>query len=148
YILGAVKHFLADHWKKEKSQKRGANTTQTALHDMLLGNDFPPDEFFDKKWGLAIIDAVMYELEKDAEKHGQIKLFEQLKPFLTANSSPVSESSSNNGNALEPSVRVAISRLRKRFRAKIREHIAQTVNDPNEIDEEITYLIKTLTVFS
>lgn len=150
YLLGAVKHFLSDHADKSKAEIRGGKHRQIEIEDNLIDeNSFPPDAFFDRQWGLALVRSVMQTLENEAVTENRLESFQKLRPLMLggANFEIETEIPSPEPKPLEGSMRIALHRLRKRFRKLIRERIANTLEspaDPAEIEDEIGYLINSL----
>jgi len=139
YLLGAVKHFLADSRKKARAVKRGGEMTiplDTDAIEILTADSFPPDAWFDRQWGLTLVSEAIRQLQTEWKTAAQRREFESLKPFLME-TKPAPTSGSQ---------RAAIHRLRKKFRQKIREQISITINSPEEIDSELNYLIQVLAV--
>jgi RNA polymerase sigma-70 factor (ECF subfamily) len=153
FLLGAVKHFLADMRDREHAVKRGGGAE---LIPIVPATDTSPgfepsvpdqtsnDSLFDREWAITLLDRALGTIERewnDAEKSDQFVL---LKPWLTgAGTTPAAEVAARvglNENALS----VAIHRLRKRFREIVKVEIAQTVTGADEQRAELQHLIATL----
>ena len=90
---------------------------------------------------LALLAKVIEQLQKECEAEGRAKSFEQLKIFLTAGKDGTAQAEVAKALGMEEgAVRVAIHRLRKRYRELLRDEIAQTLSDPREVDEEMRAL--------
>ena len=160
YLLGAVKHFLADESKRKASEKRGGGREPVSF-EAAEGNEVgpstqaevrkadatePPDDaFFDRHWAYAVLGRALKQLEESVENREQ---FEVLKPWLGGNRSGAL-SQADAAARLEMSegaVKVAIHRLRQRLRALVKAEVAQTVEAGNggEISIELDYLIRAL----
>ena len=139
YLLGAVKHFLADHWDHEHALKRGGDETVIPLEacadDISGKNGFPPDAYFDRQWGVTLVQTVLEQMRSEAAAKGELERFEQLKPFLET---------SGKARPDDAAMRVAIHRFRQKYRKLILEQVAGTVDTPEEVDAELDYLIQTL----
>lgn len=95
---------------------------------------------FDREWALTVIDRALSRLE--AEHHGKALLFTTLKPWLDgAADGSQAEAATVELGISEGAVKVAIYRLRARFRELIRAEVAATVNDPAEVGEELRHLV-------
>ncbi len=154
FLLGAVKHFLADMRAHDRRLKRGAGQAVESLDagtGTQPGLEAPdataaaPDREFDHKWALTLLDrafTVMAQEYKEAGKSGQ---FEALKPWLTGDGENVSQAeAARQLDMNEGAVKVAIHRLRRRFREVIKTEISQTVKDHAEIDLEMHDLLEAL----
>jgi RNA polymerase sigma-70 factor (ECF subfamily) len=149
YLLAALQHFLANEWDKAQRQKRGGGTTSLSLDwetadtkfQVVAQNELSPDQAFDREWALALLGQVIARLQTECETGGKGRLFEQLKMFLAAGKSETAQREVAKALGMEEgAVRVAVHRLRKRYRQLLREEIAQTLSDPALVDEEMRAL--------
>jgi hypothetical protein len=105
----------------------------------------PPEEVFDREWALNILDRALRILEQDADSAGTGPQFQTLKPWLTGDRPDLTQAeAARDLNMTEGAVRVAIYRLRKRFRELVKLEIGHTVDPPNTLDEELRHLAKVL----
>jgi RNA polymerase sigma factor (sigma-70 family) len=149
FLLASLKHFLANEWDKSQAQKRGSGEIHLSLDwqtadtkfQVAAVNEPSPDRAFDREWALALLAKVIERLQLECEAEGKAELFSQLKNFLTAgkNESAQSEIAKSLGME-EGAVRVAIHRLRKRYRQLLRDEIAQTLSESAMVDEEMQAL--------
>lgn len=149
FLLASLKHFLANEWDKTQRQKRGGHATHFSLDGTAADTQFQiadpaassPDKAFDREWALALLSQVIERLGAETEAHGRAAEFEQFKIFLTAGkgAQPYAEAAKKLGLE-EGAVRVAVHRLRKRYRQLLRDEIAQTLIDPAQVDEEMQTL--------
>jgi len=151
YLLGAVKHFVADLHDRDHAAKRGAGAEHLPLEagtDTSPGIDppapagRPPELEFDRQWALTILDCAIAALAAEHDTPDLRMQFEVLKPSLTGGGSQAELASRLGLN--EGAVKVAIHRLRKRFRERVKAEIAQTVADPAQVREELSYLVTVL----
>jgi RNA polymerase sigma factor (sigma-70 family) len=149
FLLAALKHFLANEWDKSQAQKRGGGAANLSLDwqtadtkfQVAATNEPSPDQAFDREWALALLAKVIGRLQKECEAEGKAKLFEQLKIFLMAGKRETAQSGVAQTLGMEEgAVRVAVHRLRKRYRALLRDEIAQTLADESQVDEEMRAL--------
>lgn len=153
YLLGAVKHFLANQRDRVAAAKRSAGEKLTSLHgpdgtaiEVVDPQGFPPDAFFDHAWAVAVVEQGVRQLQSEAEGHGEPARFAVMRNWLIASEDGggmelAAQSLSMSANAFK----VAVHRLRKRFRQIIKEKISATIEDPGELQEELSYLIAALT---
>jgi RNA polymerase sigma factor (sigma-70 family) len=149
FLLAALKHYLADERDRERAAKRGAGLlealnardAETRYQCEPIDPAVTPDQAFDRAWAMALLDRVTATLQQDYVDAGQRQLFETLSFCLTGSRSevPYAELSFRLGMN-EPAVRVAVHRMRKRYRDILREEIARTVSEPEEVDDELSHL--------
>jgi RNA polymerase sigma-70 factor (ECF subfamily) len=149
FLLAALKHFLANEWDKAQAQKRGGGETHLSLDWQTADTKFQvaataepsPDKAFDREWALALLAKVIERLQSECAADGKAKLFEQLKLFLTTGRGDTAQSEVAKALGMEEgAVRVAIHRLRKRYRELLRDEIANTLSDAAMVDEEMRAL--------
>jgi RNA polymerase sigma-70 factor (ECF subfamily) len=154
YLLGAVKHFLGDQRDHERRAKRGGGATPESLDaenagspalEVADGASPPDDTVFDRAWALAVMDRALNSLAAEFASEGKADQFTALKPWLAGDAQTLRQSQAAAQLGLgESAVKVAIHRLRKRFRELIRAEVAQTVDDAAEVDTELKYLVEVL----
>jgi RNA polymerase sigma-70 factor (ECF subfamily) len=149
FLLASLKHFLINEWKKSQRLKRGGGEKNLSLDwqtadtqfQVAATNEPSPDKAFDREWALALLAKVIGRLQAECAADGKAKLFEQLKIFLTAGKGAQSHAdAAGNLGMDETTVRVAVHRLRKRYRVLLREEISQTLTDASQVDEEMRAL--------
>jgi RNA polymerase sigma-70 factor (ECF subfamily) len=154
FLLAALQNYLADEHDRAGAAKRGAglvipinaNAAEPGYQREAADPAAMPDAAFDRAWALTLLDTVTKRLRDDYTAAGQGGLFAALGFCLTGSRSelPYTELAAKLGLA-EPAVRVAVHRLRKRYRQLLREEIAQTVARPEEVDDELRALRRALT---
>ncbi|HEY4983865.1 MAG TPA: RNA polymerase sigma factor, partial [Verrucomicrobiae bacterium] len=149
FLLASLKHFLINEWKKSQRLKRGGGVTPLSLDWKTADTQFQvastaepsPDKAFDREWALALLAKVIERLRAECETGGKSKQFEQLKIFLTAGKGALSHADAAKSLGMDEStVRVAVHRMRKRYRQLLRNEISQTLTDPAQVDEEMRAL--------
>ena len=153
FILTALDRFLADEWDKSQAQKRGGATGILSLDLAAAERRFglepadpaAPDQAFDRQWALALLETVLSRLEDEYRRDGKADWFAALQPTLTGagESQPYVDLAARLGQS-EGAVKVAVHRLRKRYRALLQTEILETVASPEEAPEEMRYLLRTL----
>ena len=153
FLIVALKRFLANEWDHDRAQKRGGGQPPLSLDTELAEERYriepvegaTADRIFERRWALTLLDRTMTRLREEFTTAGRAEDFKRLKACLTAERGDISyaEIAAALGQS-EGTVRVAVHRLRKRFRDIFREEIAHTVSSPEEIDEEVRYLMGVL----
>ncbi|MGA2179702.1 MAG: sigma-70 family RNA polymerase sigma factor [Verrucomicrobiota bacterium] len=153
FLLASLKHFLANEWDKAKAQKRGGGQVMIPLDTKSAENSggFEPadnltaEKIFERRWALTLLEQVLRRLRAEYVRDDREKLFEQLKPTLTETSRTVAcaEIATRLGTS-EGAVKVAVHRLRQRYREVLRAEIADTIASPGEVEDEIRNLFAAL----
>jgi RNA polymerase sigma-70 factor (ECF subfamily) len=100
---------------------------------------------FDRKWALTVIERALGLLAQEAAAAGDAQRFATLKPWLTGDSEALSQADAARALGMnENAVKVAVHRLRKRFRAVLKAEIAATLNGPGDVEDELRHLIAAL----
>lgn len=155
FLLAALKNFLINEWKHASRQKRGGGEATLSLDwetadtkfQVAAQNEPSPDQAFDREWALALLSRVIERLQAECVADGKAKVFEQLKVFLAAGKGETAQSEVAKSLGMEEgAVRVAVHRLRKRYRQLLRDEIANTLSDPAMVDEEMRALFGAFTV--
>ncbi len=108
-------------------------------------HDETPERIFERRWALSVLDRVVEKLRDEFVQHGRPEHFERLKVFLLGQSDAPYAPLAREMNTSEGALKVAIHRLRKRYRELFRQEIADTVADPAEVESELRYLAAVLT---
>ncbi len=153
FLLAALRHFLANEWDKANAKKRGGGRVFVPLGGPVAGTSSAvepmdsqtADVLFDRAWALALLEQVLARLRQEHVRDGKAEFFDQLKSTLTGQrtSLPYSGIGARLGLS-EGAVKVAVHRLRQRYRVLLREEIAHTVSGPEQIEEEIRALFAAL----
>jgi RNA polymerase sigma factor (sigma-70 family) len=152
YLLTALKHFLSDEWDRARAQKRGGGQSLISL-DYESGQKRyaaepvetrSPDQLYERRWALAILDKAMVQLRQDYQKMDKEALFETIQEFLPrGRSTPYSEIAEKL-SMTESNVKVAVHRLRNRYRKRLREEVSQTLAEGEDAEAEIRHLFAAL----
>lgn len=161
FMLGAVKHFLADYHDRGRAIKRGGGHAVSVSLDEQgspatecapLGESIAdpqavvPDAVFDRQWALTIMERALNTLESEFRASGKADQFDILKPWLAGDIPTTSQASAGQKLGLsDAAIKVAIHRLRKDFRQRIRREVLETLEDPSQLDAELRYLVEVLT---
>jgi RNA polymerase sigma factor (sigma-70 family) len=147
FLLVALKRFLANEWQRSARLKRGAGIPSISLDTLTAEHRFagepvmPPDEIYERRWAMTLLDRTLEDLRIEFESLGKAQEFDSLKEWLTAGRGeiPYAEVATALGMS-EGAARVAIHRLRKRFRELFRQNIAQTCAASEDVDAEMRHL--------
>ena len=153
FLLMALDRFLANQWDKARSRKRGGHVRQVPLVMNDAENRFSrepvdtstPEQAFEKQWAITVLEQVLAGLRDEYARQNQGALFDALKPTLMGSrtSQPYDQLGAELGMS-EGNVQVAVFRLRRRYRQRLVEEIAQTVASPAEVDSEVRHLFRVL----
>jgi RNA polymerase sigma factor (sigma-70 family) len=153
FLLSSLNHFLADERDRAGAQKRGGGREIVSLdvgdaetrYRLDPAHDLTPEKLFEKSWSLTVLSNAMSRLKAEFTEAGKSQLFETLKPHLPAGKGPTSyKDVAARLGMTESAVKVAVYRLRQRYRQFVREEVAQTVATPEQVDEEIRDLFAAL----
>lgn len=156
FLLGAVKHFLADERERARAAKRGggqsivsietgANTGTTAELQIPDPAGPPSDVLFDREWAQILVARALNRLAAEFGSGARAEQFEALKPWLLGQVQSLSQADAAQRLGLtEGAVKVAIHRLRLRFRDLIKAEISHTVLEPAQVQDELRYLVEVL----
>jgi DNA-directed RNA polymerase specialized sigma24 family protein len=153
FLIVALKSFMSNEWRRASAQRRGggqapvpfdtefAESRYAADHSAKLG----ADETFDKQWALTLLDLTVNRLRAEFTVAGNPGDFETLKGCLMAERGAIDYAAvAKRLDVKEGAARVAVHRLRKRFREVYREEISQTLADGADLDGELRHLADSL----
>lgn len=153
FLLASAKHFLADNWDHDNAVRRGRDyqfvsldqKTAEAFYDAVSASDLTAEHLFELRWAKTLTAGALNSLRQELEAEGKVKLFEQLKNFLTGGSVlPSYDDTSARTGLPRATVKTHVYRLRQRYREIVRREVARTVSAPHEIDEELRHLCNVL----
>lgn len=152
FLIVALKNFMNNEWRRAYAQKRGGGHVhiqlETAFAESRLAADsapFAPDETFDQQWALTLLDLTVTRLQAEFKAVGKSADFDALKDCLMAGRGTIDYAAVGAKTGMnEGAARVAVHRLRKRFREIYREEISQTLADGAGLDQELRHLAAAL----
>lgn len=156
-LLRSLQNFLIDARKKGNAWKRGSEIDFISWEDWMaeapsqlsvsakIMNTWPAERLFDLRWAATVVEQALRRLAEECENRGRRRVFDKVSGYLTVERNDISydELSVSLGVSV-PLVRRLIRQLRLRYRALLRDEIAQTVSTSSEIDDEIRYLCAAL----
>lgn len=153
FVLASLKNFMANDYAAENAQRRGGNFRHVPLDfdngdqhfSRVAADSMSPDRVFERAWTLTLLDRVSERLRAEHAAAGELDRFEALKQTLT----PVVRGSTYDeiAEALEVTpagARQAASRLRKRYRELLRLEVGRTLEDNDDIEDEIRKMFASL----
>src|SRR5438874_7555754 len=156
-LLKALQNSLTDDTIRKRARKRGGDMKFVSWDDWMAeapsnlaitaqeAESWPPEKIFDVRWAATAVEHALRRLGEGCEARGRRRVFDVLSDCLAAEREDVSyQKLSKSLGVPETSVRRLVHRLRQRYRALLREEVAQTVEKPEDIDEELRYLCAVL----
>jgi DNA-directed RNA polymerase specialized sigma24 family protein len=152
FLLAALKHFLANEWRRVQAVKRGGGILFLSLDDTAEArfareptSDSTPEKEYERGWALILFDRALQRLRSQFEASGKLSNFELLKDYLWREGGEPEYRSIAQSLATTPgAVSVAVHRFRGHYRDLVREEVAETVDDPSGIEDEVRSLLAAL----
>ncbi len=153
FLLTVLQRFLIKQRDRAAAQKRGGGRRRLSIdvssaeerYRLEPFHELTPERIYERRWALTLLENVLRRLEQDCTSKGQEQLFERLRPFLVANrTGPSYAALAAETGSSEGALKVAVHRLRRRYRELLQEEVAQTVETPEEIQEELNHLREAL----
>ncbi len=148
FLLASLKNYLINERERSMAQKRGGGARHFSL-DLERGDELyriepathlTPEQLFDRRWAMSMLDAAVVQLREEYDATGKRALFERLLPLVVGDQEPAAQVGTNLGMSAG-AVRLALFRLRRRFREVLRQMVQMTVAGKDEIDDELRYLL-------
>jgi len=149
FLLTIFKRFLSHERERRRAQKRGGDLLHFSI-DADRGearyrqepvDRWNPESLFERQWALTLLERVMARLQEEYASRNKADLFEQCQPCLAgAAETPSLAELAERLSMSEAAIRVAVHRLRQRYRELLRAEVAQTVEFPDEVDAELLHL--------
>jgi RNA polymerase sigma factor (sigma-70 family) len=153
FLMACVRHFLANEQDRQRARKRGGGRSILSFnflhaesrYDQEPADEMTPERVYEREWAVILLDQVLNRLRDEWVRSGRSRLFEALKIALTGESRSLHYTALATKFSMTPgALKVAVHRLRQRYRELLREEIGRGVDDPAEIDEEIRQLFVAL----
>ncbi len=150
FLLASLKHYLSNDRDRRRTIKRGGRVThlplewETADAKFFLGDDSvsSPEATFDREWAKVLLERVLYQLEEEFSSNGKSDEFQGLKKFLTTGRGEIPyESAAVELGMKATALRVAVHRLRKRYRSLLKAEVGRTISDSESVEDEIAALM-------
>lgn len=153
FLLLVLKRFLAAEWRRANVQKRAGDrhwlplplATAETRYIGEFADNHTPEQAFEKQWALTLLETVLRRLRSEYEHDGKGRLFETLKPCLMGSRElqPYAALAATLEMS-EGAIKVAVHRLRERYREQLKAEIAHTVASPDDVDNELRHLLRVL----
>ena len=155
FLLGTLKHFAADVHDRGRALKRGGGMILTSLDDKATAEaeaqiaretKGQPEELYDREWAALLLRQALDRLTEECALAGKADLLSHLMPYLSATeeSAIPYEQMAQQMHRPVATLRSDVARLRKRYRAILREVVRDTVFEAEDVDEELRYLCRVL----
>lgn len=151
YLLGALKHFVANQRRRASRLKHGGGAEHVPLpetadaEELLAAEPTGLDARFDREWAVTLVESALQTLEAEARAAGSETAFGVLKAWLSFEREPGSQAEAAARLGMnEGAVKVAIHRLRRRFRECVRQQVRETLPAGVSEEEELGHLIAAL----
>ncbi len=149
FLLAALRHFLSDQRDREHTVKRGGGLAHISLdaqdaeerYRLEPVDRLDAERIFERRWAITLLERALSRLRDENVAAGKAETFETLKDFVAGDSDVSCDDVAARMGLSESAVKSLLHRLRVRYRALVREEIAQTVANPMEVDAEIRHLI-------
>lgn len=147
FLLTAFKNFLVDEHQRRQTQKRGGDVPHLSLdfdsgeqrYQFEPADDWTPEKIYERRWALTLLDQVIAQLQREYQHSGKGELFDLCKGYLVG-AGPGYDALAEQLQMSSASLRVAVSRMRGRYRELLKREVAATLSDPDVADEELNYL--------
>ncbi len=156
-LLKSLQNFLHDAGEKKDARKRGGGMRIISWDDWMAEapsqltisaralESFPPERLFDLRWAATVVEQALRRLADECERKGKVRLFDTLSGHLTADRGDISYSSvAKTLGVPETVVKAQLHNMRQRYRWLLRDEVARTVENPDDVDDEIRYLCAAL----
>jgi RNA polymerase sigma factor (sigma-70 family) len=150
FLIASVKHFLSKEREKALAWKRGGRADVVSLDAQEVDGRYryepvdarTPEQIFERRWALTVLERALSRLRREQEDLDHGREFARLEGFLTGEQADVSYHDVAEGlGTTEGAVKTSVHRLRRRFGQLLRSEIAETVETPGEVDDEVRHLL-------
>jgi RNA polymerase sigma-70 factor (ECF subfamily) len=156
-LLKALQNFLVDDTIRKRARKRGGDMKFVSWDEWMAeapshlaislqeAETLPAEKIFDVRWAATAVEHALRRLGEECEARGRRRVFDMLNDCLAAERQDVSYTKLSKSLGIpEASVKRLVHQLRQRYRTLLRDEVAQTVEKPEDVDEELRYLCAVL----
>ena len=153
FLHVALKRFLANEWDRARAQKRGGGVAPVSFDTAMAeerylqhGTEaFSAERIYERQWAMTLLEQSHAKLRAEYQAARKEAEYDLLKGTLTAERGAILYAElAAQLHTTEGAARVAVHRVRKRFRELFRATIADTVEDAAEVDDEVRYVARVL----
>ena len=153
FLCTSVRNFLSNERERAATVKRGGRQAHVSIEwdqaerqfQLEPSTDVTPESLFDRQWALVLLDRAMSRLGDEYGAQGRRDQFVALRPYLTGDSDGLGyRDAAEQLHTSEGALKVAVHRMRRRFRDTLLDEIAQTVDSADEVESELGHLFATL----
>src|SRR5262245_36311441 len=152
FLMAACTHFLANERDRARAKRRGGGRRVRSLdaadaegrYCAEPADDLTAEKLFERRWALALLQQVIGRLRDEFEAKGKGRLFDRLRGFLVGDKGGGYRQAADQLRLSEGAVKVAVHRLRQRYRELLHEEIGRTVRTKDEIESEVRELFAAL----
>ena len=153
FLLTSCQHYLSNERDRSNTVKRGGGRAAIPIdlaaaegrYQRALSDEQTPESLYDRQWCLTLLDCTLDSLRDEYAANGDEHLFTRLRGFLTMDDQAGTHADAARDLDMTPgAVKVAVHRLRRRYRDALRRHVAETVESPQQIDDEMRFLLEIL----
>ena len=151
FLLTAMKNFLASEWRRQAAGKRGGGAAIVSIDAADAEQRYrsepadtrTPEALYERRWALAVLERAVGDVRRGYARRGETEQFDALKAYLGVDAAavPYGDLARRLGRS-EPALRTALSRLRARWRTRVRQLVAETVQDGRLVDDELRDLLR------
>jgi RNA polymerase sigma-70 factor (ECF subfamily) len=150
FLLTSLQRFLVNDWKKGRRRRRGGGQPVLSLdtntvegrYQIEASEESTPEKLFDKRWAITLLEQVLMHLKEEFAARGKAEQFERLKILLWGDKgTPSYEEVAAELGMTEGALKVAVHRLRQRYRELLRLEVSSTVASADEVDKELRHLL-------
>jgi DNA-directed RNA polymerase specialized sigma24 family protein len=148
FLLSACRHFISNEEDRMRAIKRGGGAVAIPIdiveaegrYERALVSAETPERLYERQWALTMMGGVLDSLRNEYVAAGNERLFDRLSEFVIDPAGTHADAARDLGMSI-PAVKMAVHRLRRRYREALRQHVADTVDSPEEVDDEIRHLM-------
>lgn len=151
FLLTACRNFISNESDRMRAIKRGGGAASVPIdiveaegrYERALTTSETPERLYERQWALTLMAGVLDSLREEYVAAGNGRVFDGLSGFLTDRIGTYADAASELDMTV-PAVKMAVHRMRLRYREALRQRVADTVDSPEEVDDEIRHLMKTV----
>lgn len=152
FLLTAFRRYMTNEWRRDQAEKRGGGWCRVDWEQAdgeqryaAANTDARPEDLFDRQWALTVMERTLTSLRDEFEQRGKLAHYEQLKAVLMMEKGAMDYAGLAEGLEMtEGAARVAVHRLRKRFRTRFRDEVTLTLEEGEDLEEELQHLARVL----